>query len=141
MLTQFNKLCVILLFIPSLSLGENKGIDFNQSTSKSPNFSHLFFGLVATIGLILVLTFVLKKVRGLSFNGQKLINIKSATSISVKEKLVLVESGGQWLLLGVTPNQITTLHRFEELPEEFINTQHASFKDIKNHFSKKQAKE
>lgn len=112
-------------------------LDLSSSATVGANFFHLAAGLVVSILVILLLAFVAKKMRLMNVGMSSMVNIKGATSISLKEKLLVVEAGGQWLLLGVTPNQITTLHRFEEIPEEFIKNKQASFDDVRKFLSKK----
>lgn len=101
------------------------------------SFFHLFLGLISTIVLILLTAFFLRKTRLMQAGQSHFASVKGVTSISLKEKIVVVESGGQWLLLGVTPNQITTLHKFDDIPDSFLKNQETYFEEIRRHFLNK----
>lgn len=65
--------------------------------------------LLVVLGLILALAWMAKRwlrAPGLSRSG---FNVLGALSIGPREKLLLVEIGGQQVLLGVTPGSVTSL--------------------------------
>lgn len=73
--------------------------------------------LVLIVGLILLSAWLAKRSGLLRPKGPQRINILSSQSLGPRTNVVLVEVGKQQLLLGVTPQQITTLHRFENGPD------------------------
>ena len=70
--------------------------------------------LIATLGLVLLLAFVTKKFTGIGGRNNSLVKIVSVTQLGTREKLVLVQAGEQQLLLGVTQQQISKLHDFDQ---------------------------
>lgn len=68
-------------------------------------------GLIVIIALLLVTLAALKRwggqFRGASTAGMKVI---SGISVGTRERILLVEVGDTWLVVGVTASQIRTLH-------------------------------
>jgi len=71
-------------------------------------------GLGLVIGLFLIMAWLMRRVSQGPGLGGKHIQLLAGISLGTKEKLILVEAGGQQLLLGVTSQQINTLHTFAE---------------------------
>lgn len=85
----------------------------NNSAPKVGSGSHLLtvtLGLMAIVGLIFALSWFVKRFTQGGFSGNAHIKILSAMPLGTRERLVLVETGGQQLLIGVTANNINTLH-------------------------------
>lgn len=71
-------------------------------------------GLVLIVVLILALAWVLRRFgQGGVFSNQKAIKIVAAMPMGTRERLLVVDVGGQQLLLGVTAREINTLHVFD----------------------------
>ena len=68
-------------------------------------------GLVVIIALLLITLAALKRwggqFGGVSTHGMKVL---SGLSVGARERILLVEVGETWLVLGVTASQIRTLH-------------------------------
>ena len=81
--------------------------------------------LQATLGLAVVLALIwgaawlLRRVAPTGSASRSPIKIIAAQSLGQREKVVLVEFADNWLLLGVTPHQITSLQTLAKsvLPE------------------------
>ena len=77
-------------------------------------------GLVVIIGLLLLTLAALKRwggqFGGVSTTGMKII---SGLSVGTRERILLIEVGDTWLVVGVTASQIRTLHTLPKnsLPE------------------------
>lgn len=85
----------------------------NNAAPKVGSSSHLFtvtLGLMVIIGLIFALSWFVKRFTQGAFAGNAHIKMLAAMPLGTRERLVLVETGGQQLLLGVTANSINTLH-------------------------------
>jgi flagellar biosynthetic protein FliO len=78
-------------------------------------YLHFGLNLLLVLALMIGLAFLLKKIKQVKYSGSNQIKIVNAVSIGAKEKIVLLEVNGSTLLIGATANQITTLHRFNEL--------------------------
>ena len=73
--------------------------------------------VLLSLALILLLIFALgwflRRFSQGSVFGQKGMKVVASLPLGARERLVLVELGGQQILLGVTPQQVRTLHFFE----------------------------
>jgi len=69
--------------------------------------------LLLVIGLILLCSWLLRRLNaGQNLAGQPL-KVLGSTAVGQRERVVIVEVAGTWLVLGVAPGQISKLH---ELP-------------------------
>jgi len=79
----------------------------------------MLFGLILVFGILAVCVWLLKRFSSpVRANG--LLRVLGITAVGPREKVVLLEVGEKILMLGVTPNNVRTLHVFarEELPLE-----------------------
>jgi flagellar protein FliO/FliZ len=68
-------------------------------------------GLALILGLLFLATYLLRRLnggRGFGTNGP--LRIVGGLMISTRERIVLLEVGDVWLLVGIGPGQIRTLH-------------------------------
>ncbi|MCR2745452.1 flagellar biosynthetic protein FliO [Limnobacter parvus] len=82
--------------------------------AESPVTGHLLqttLGLLFVIGLLFALVWLLKR---MGFTNQQkrggFYKVLATSALGPREKIVLVEVGDTWLMLGMTSNSITTLH-------------------------------
>jgi len=68
------------------------------------------FGMVVVLGLIFLCAWLARRFGLQRFNGGNAVKVVSSSNIGQRERVVVVEVSGTWLVLGVTPNQINTLH-------------------------------
>jgi flagellar protein FliO/FliZ len=78
------------------------------------DLTSLVLTLVFIIGLIFACAWFVRRISGGNRFNNRLIKVVAVLPLGAKEKLVLIETGGQQILLGVTPGQITTLKEFSE---------------------------
>lgn len=74
----------------------------------------VLLGLLFVIGLVFALAWLLKRVGQGSLVGSRQMKIVASLPLGTRERLALVEVGGQHILLGITPTSINTLHVFDE---------------------------
>lgn len=75
----------------------------------------LLLGLLLVIGLIFLLAWLMRRVQQLGPRGsQQLIKIVASQALSPRDRLVLVQVGGEQILLGLTPGRIAPLHVLKE---------------------------
>lgn len=67
-------------------------------------------GMACVLGLILACAWMARRFGLQRFAGGNAVKVVSSTSVGQRERVVVVEVAGQWLVLGVTPQQINTLH-------------------------------
>lgn len=76
--------------------------------------------LAVVLGVLVLVFYLIRRLSnpGGSRGRQGLISVLTTHYLSPKEKLVLVNLAGKTLLLGVTPQSISTLHVLDESLEE-----------------------
>lgn len=67
-------------------------------------------GIFVVLGLLLLIAWVLRQGRTGSFGHNGVIKVIASTAISPRERVVVVEMGEEWLVLGVAPGSVRTLH-------------------------------
>lgn len=70
-------------------------------------------GLMLIIGLIFGLSWFVKRFSQGPFSGNSHLKIIATMPLGTRERIVLIDAGGQQLLLGITPTHINTLHTFD----------------------------
>lgn len=68
------------------------------------------FALLGVIALILLCAWLLRRFGGTSLRLGAHLRVVGSSALGQRERLVLVEMAGTWLLLGVTAGQISKLH-------------------------------
>jgi flagellar protein FliO/FliZ len=68
-------------------------------------------GLALVVGLIFASLWLLKKISAPRGATAGLLRVVAGTAVGPRERVVLVEIGDDWLVLGVAPGQVNTLHR------------------------------
>jgi|SRR5690554_1708588 len=70
--------------------------------------------LVAVILMIFATGWLLKRFTGFSPLNNRHLKIHASLSVGARERIVLIEVGGEQILVGVTPQQINHLHTLKE---------------------------
>jgi len=78
--------------------------------------------LLLIVGLLLGATWAARKVSGGRMFGQGNMRVVSGIALGPKERIVLVEVADSWLVIGIVPGQIRTLHTLpkgtDQIPSE-----------------------
>ena len=70
----------------------------------------LVLGLVCVLAVIYGCAWAMKRLRLPNAFSTSLMKVDAVVSVGTREKIVLLNVGGQQLVVGVTPNSIQTLH-------------------------------
>jgi flagellar protein FliO/FliZ len=79
----------------------------------------MLLGLTLIIGILFIGTYFLRKLNGgRNFGNNGPLRIVGGLMISARERIILIEVGDRWLVVGIVPGQIKTLHTLAkgELP-------------------------
>lgn len=71
-------------------------------------------GLLLVVGLIFLMGYLMRRVGPLAPQGGQHIRLVSSLPLGPRDRLLLVDVGGQQLLLGASPGRINTLHVFDQ---------------------------
>lgn len=99
-----------LLLLPSVAHAQAE----DKAGISGNDIGAMVLALFAVLVVIVVLASLLKRFN-LKFQGASGMKVLSSVSLGTKERLVIVEVGGQKLLLGVTQQRIDCL---KELPND-----------------------
>jgi len=80
----------------------------------APGLFGAFMALLAVLALVVGLGWVLKRMPGSSFRPAEGIKVVASVAVGPKERVVVLEVGGEQLLLGVTAGGISALHTLPE---------------------------
>lgn len=77
-------------------------------------FVSLGVGLVVVVALIYGCAWIIRRMNGMTGMNNGAIKIVSVMALGTRERIALIEVGGQQILLGITPSTVRTLHVFDE---------------------------
>lgn len=105
---------------------DKKAISATMPTSplNAGTLLETLLGLVLVLGCIVLVAWLLKRTSGFSSSANGELKIIAGIALGAREKAILLQVGDQQILVGVTPQQIRTLH---VLPEAI--TQNTSGKE------------
>jgi flagellar protein FliO/FliZ len=90
------------------------------------NFLQVIMPLLLVLGLIAGAAWLLQRLTKRNSNHPTLLTIQAAISVGPRERVVLLEVAGQWLVLGVAPGQVSTLLTLPSPPVTSTNTTQAT---------------
>lgn len=90
-----------------------------DTTSVPPDLGssalQMVFGLVVVLGLLLGTLWLLKRIGQPRGPIAGLLKVVAGVSVGPRERVVILELGNSWLVLGVAPGQVSTL---AEIPRQ-----------------------
>ncbi|MBV8464896.1 MAG: flagellar biosynthetic protein FliO [Burkholderiales bacterium] len=70
----------------------------------------VFFALIIVLGAIFACAWLLRRIGPGQTGGSAQMRVISGVMVGAKERVVIVEVRDTWLVLGVTPAEVSTLH-------------------------------
>lgn len=77
----------------------------------------MLLGLGAVIAVLLGVMHLLKRLGPARLAGAGLMRVVGGVAVGSRERVVVVELGDTWLVLGVAPGQVRTLHTLPRLEQ------------------------
>ncbi len=100
----------IFLFLPTaLHAAEASPVGVSSGT-----YIQATLALALIVGLLAGTAWLARKVSGGKGFGQGGMKIVGGVALGPRERIVLLEVGNEWLVVGIVPGQIRTLHRLEK---------------------------
>ena len=84
------------------------------SALSTENTMQMLGGLVLVLIIILSLAWVLKRFSLVPGTANGTMKLVAATGVGQRERVVIVEINGTWLVLGVAPGRVNMLHSMEK---------------------------
>ena len=88
-----------------------------SATADGGSVFQVVFGLGAVLALLAASLWLLKRLTAPRGAAAGVLKVVTATAVGPRERVVIVEVGETWLVLGVAPGQVTTLH---QLPRQSV---------------------
>ncbi|MGD8710339.1 MAG: flagellar biosynthetic protein FliO [Ectothiorhodospiraceae bacterium] len=104
---------VVALLTTPAALAAEKGAAPTSGVDVS-SLVRLILALAAVIGVIFLLSWLLKRMGGVSGGVSGKMRVLGGLSVGNRERVVLVQVGEKQLLLGVAPGRVQTLHVLDE---------------------------
>ncbi|MDP1927927.1 MAG: flagellar biosynthetic protein FliO [Thiobacillus sp.] len=93
--------------------------DAAPAVSSAGSLLQVFIGLIAVLLLIFATAWIAKRLGVARGGSSSLLHVISSASVGARERVVVVEIGDNWLVVGVAPgsvNALMTLPKGETLP-------------------------
>jgi flagellar protein FliO/FliZ len=89
-------------------------------------------GLGVVLAVIAGIAWAMKRFARVQGTNAALLKTVAGLQVGTKEKIVLVEVGESWVLLGVAPGRVNALHTLPktELPTETVNGRAGTFSQL-----------
>jgi flagellar protein FliO/FliZ len=79
----------------------------------------MVFGLIAVLALLLVTLWVMKRISAPRGAVAGLLRVIAGIAVGPRERVVIIELGNSWLVLGVAPGSVSAL---AEIPRQEVPT-------------------
>jgi len=84
------------------------------------SLAQLLFGFAIVIALIFASLWLLKRLSAPRGQAAGLLKVIAATAVGPRERVVVVEMGDNWLVLGVAPGRVTPLHQLPRVASAIV---------------------
>ena len=89
----------------------------------SGSIVQIIFSLLLVLAAIVLVGWLLKRMNVAQQGSGNLLRVLGGTSIGQRERIVLVEVKDTWLVIGVGPGQIRTLHTLQKTEDRGQKTE------------------
>lgn len=87
----------------------------SETTAMSPTggVMKMALGLAIVLAVMALITWLLKRLMPNVANKQSILRVVGGVSVGSRERVVVLEVAGRWLVIGVAPGQISQLANLE----------------------------
>ncbi len=113
------RLFAVLAFFASAPVfAEDSPAIVNAATPPELFSAGYLFQVLGSLVLVFICLFgvilLLKRFNHVGGSSNGVLRVLGSTSVGQREKVVLIDAGGEQLLLGIAPGSVRTLHVFDE---------------------------
>ena len=118
----------LLLSIPTLASAAGAP-EVTPAVSTAGSLIQVFVGLVAVLFLIAGAAWIAKRLGVTQVGASNLLRVISTASVGTRERVVVIEVGESWLVVGVAPGSVNALMTLPkgELPSQSVSSLPGSF--------------
>ncbi|TCS39177.1 flagellar protein FliO/FliZ [Paucimonas lemoignei] len=121
-----------LLFTAQNAAAQTAATAAPQSAAASASgFFQVLMGLVIVLGLLAAIAWMLKRFNISRLTGNAPVKIVGGVSVGNRERVVVVEVAGQWIVVGVAPGQVNALSTMPR-PENAPSPEQATPQQVDN---------
>jgi len=106
------------------------------AVSPSGSIVKMVLGLAVVLAVMALITWVLKRMMPGVGGQQSVVRVVGGVSVGSRERVVVVEVGGRWIVVGVAPGQVNGIANLEignmQLAENIIETSSAVTPNMNN---------
>ncbi len=106
--TFANRLAVVPLY--ALAPGALASTAAAPAGVGAGNVAQVVFGLAVVLALVAGAAWLLRRFSGVPGSGSGLVRVLGGAAVGQRERVIVVEVGATWLVVGVAPGQVRTLH-------------------------------
>ncbi len=91
----------------------------SAAVASAGGFFQVLLGLIAVLALLAAIAWLLKRFNLAKIAGNAPVKVVGGVAVGSRERVVVVEVAGQWIVVGVAPGQVnalTTMARPENAP-------------------------
>lgn len=99
---------IIMLLAPNCLLAADV-----VNTSPTGGVVKMILGLLVVLAVMALVTWVLKRMMPGAGSQQSSIRIVGGVSVGTRERVVVLEVAGRWLVVGVAPGQVNAIANLE----------------------------
>lgn len=81
----------------------------------------MFFSLTLVLLIVLAIAWLVRRMQSIKWVGNSNMKVLATLPLGATERLMIVQVGQMYLLLGVSPSGVQSLHEFDELPSGLAN--------------------
>ncbi len=111
---------IAVLFVPLLSKAQTVRPTYTPPPDavSSGSILQVIFSLLLVLAAVALVAWVLKRINLPQHGAGSVLRVISGVAVGQRERIVLVEVKDTWLVVGVAPGQVRTLHSMPktELP-------------------------
>ena len=86
----------------------------------------MVFGLAVVLAVMALITWLLKRVMPSVGNKQSVVRVVGGVSVGSRERVVVLEVAGRWIVVGVAPGQVNRLANLEIGDTPNLNQHHSN---------------